>query len=477
MDFFKKYFLVLLGPLSFIALLLTPCPSGLNEISWKFIAALSWILIWWSTEAIPIPATSLLPILLFPSLGILEGKLVMNNYSKSIIFMFMGGFFLASALERWQLHKRFAIAILKQTLKLFGQNARALIVGFMVATASLSMWISNTATTIMMVAIGLSIADFFSNALPNKKDAKRFNKALMLAIAYSASIGGASTLIGTPPNLFFADYLRETTGVQIDMFTWMKYGIPFMVLMLIICWIWLTQFRFKINKIQMPDIEPIIQKESANIKPLSAAEYAVISIFTFTALTWIFRIKINSLMGWNLSDANIAIFSSVLLFSIPCSLTEKKFLLDWKSASKIPWGILLMFGGGLSVAISFSSTGLTETLASVFTVFEGVHPVVFLIILSSFTLLLTELVTNSAAVATILPTTTAICMSTGLDFMYLAIPVTLACSAAFMFPISTPPNAIVFSCKSLKIKDMISSGLLLNIFSVFIIIIIMTILK
>lgn len=453
-----------------------PAPSGLSETAWHFVAALTWILIWWSTEAIPIPATSLLPILLFPALNILDTKMILGNYSKPIIFMFMGGFFLATALERWHLHKRFAINILSFTLKLFGQNTAALIAGFMAATALLSMWISNTATTIMMVAIGLSVGSFLTETLKDSSQANRFNKALMLAIAYSASIGGASTLIGTPPNLFFANYLQESTGLEIDMFTWMKFGVPFMLIMLAICWLWITQLRFKVFNIKMPNVEHIVRVEKEKFAPLTTPEYAVIGIFAFTAISWIFRLKLNTLFGWQLSDASIALFSSLLLFSIPCSLTEKKFLLGWEDAVKIPWGILLMFGGGLSVALSFSSTGLTDVLASGFSTFESIHPIIFLLLLSSFTLLLTELVTNSAAVATILPTTSAICLSTGLDFMYLAIPVTLACSAAFMFPISTPPNAIVFSFKNLRINDMISTGFVLNLIAVVVILFVMTLL-
>ena len=224
-SFFKQYFFVILGPLLFLTIYSAPNPDYIPKLAWHLIASLSWILMWWSTEAIPIPATSLLPILIFPALEILPLKSVLVNYSKPIIFTFMGGFFIAASLEKWNLHRRFAISVLDFSLKCFGQNAQGLIAGFMIATALLSMWISNTATTIMMMAIAMSVIEFLTHANLESKQNKSLNKALMLSIAYSASIGGIGTLIGTPPNLFFAQYLEESTGKVIDMYSWMKLAI------------------------------------------------------------------------------------------------------------------------------------------------------------------------------------------------------------------------------------------------------------
>ncbi len=339
----------------------------------------------------------------------------------------------------------------------------------MFATAALSMWISNTATTIMMMAIAMSITEFLNQNIKNPNNVLPLNKALMLSIAYAASIGGTATLIGTPPNLFFASFLEDQYNITIDMLSWMKIGVPFMLIMLPTAWFWLTHVCYKVKSIELPNIQDVLKKESASFKKMSLSELSVVAIFVLTATLWIFKLKINTTLGWSLSDADIALFSAMLLFCLPASLSKKSFLLDWKTAQEIPWGILLMFGGGLSVALSFSATGLTETLANSFTSLSSLAPLLFLASLVLFSLFLTELVTNSAAIATLLPITAAICLTTGLDFLYLAIPITLACSCAFMFPISTPPNAIVFAFKGLRIKDMVKAGSVLNLITVVII--------
>ena len=380
--FINRYFFVLLGPLFFIILFSFPTPSAFNDLSWKLVAALTWILIWWSTEAVPIPVTSLLPILLFPALGILETNSVLSNYSKPIIFMFMGGFFIASSLEKWQLHKRFALGILQKC----GQRPEAIIAGFMFATAALSMWISNTATTIMMMAIAMSITDFLNQNIKNPKDVLPLNKALMLSIAYAASIGGTATLIGTPPNLFFASFLEDQFNMTIDMLSWMKIGVPFMLIMLPTAWFWLSHICYNVKTIELPNIQEVLKQESSNFKKMTLSELSVVGIFVLTATLWIFKLKINTGLGWSLSDADIALFSALLLFCLPASLSQKQFLLDWKTAQEIPWGILLMFGGGLSVALSFSATGLTETLANSFTSLSNLPPLLFLAVLALFSL-------------------------------------------------------------------------------------------
>ena len=476
-SFFKQYFFVILGPFLFLTIYSLPNPEHIPVFAWHLIASLAWILLWWSTEAIPIPATSLLPILIFPALEILPLKAVLANYSKPIIFTFMGGFFIAASLEKWNLHRRFAISVLDFSLKCFGQNTQGLIAGFMIATALLSMWISNTATTIMMMAIAMSVIEFLSHANLESKQNQALNKALMLSIAYSASIGGIGTLIGTPPNLFFAQYLEESTGKVIDMYTWMKLAIPIVLTLLPIAWIWLTKFKFKIYNQKFSNLLDLIQKEKQNFSPLTPPEWAVFFIFILTASLWIFKQPINNTFNLSLSDSSIAIFSAVLLFCFPASTQKKQFLLNWETAQNIPWGILLMFGGGLSVASGFSATGLTDVLAAGFAILESVPPLVFLIFIVAFTLLLTELVTNSAAIATILPITTAICLSLGFDFLYLAIPITISCSAAFMFPISTPPNAIVFAYKDLQIKDMIGAGFVLNILAILVLVVLTSLFK
>lgn len=462
----KNLIFLLLGPFVSITLLLIPAPSWINTDAWHFLSLVLWILIWWMTEVVPIAVTSLLPLILFPVTGVITEDKVAVNYSNPVIFLFMGGFFIAEGLKKWKLHKRFAYFI----LFLFGRNVQGLLAGFMLATAALSMWISNTATTIMMAAIGLSVVETISNLeFTDKKKTRIFGTALMLSIAYSASIGGISTLVGTPPNLLFAGFTSDNLGTTVSMVEWMKTAAPFVVLMGFITWVFLIFYFPSIRDIPFRQIRELLKKERSQFKPLEIHEWTVIIIFLTTAVLWIFGGKLSGFLKIELSDSIIAIAASVLMFSLPVSIKNKTFLLDWESARKIPWGILLMFGAGLSLAAGFKETGLNVVVADILGNLTYLPDWAVMFVLVTFSIFLTELISNTAATATLLPLVLSVSQALGIPFMYLAVPVTMVCSAAFMLPVATPPNAIAFSFDYFPVSTMAKAGFMLNIIGIVII--------
>lgn len=462
----RNLFLLTLGPLTTFLLLLLPVPEWINSSAWRFLALLCWILIWWMTEVVPIAVTSLLPLVIFPLAGVMPEGQVAGHYSRPVIFLFMGGFFLAESLKKWKLHKRFAFFI----LYIFGKNVPGLIAGFMVATAALSMWISNTATSIMMAAIGMSVVETISSReLCTKAQSRIFGTALMLSIAYSASIGGITTLIGTPPNLLFAGFTRENFGISVSMLDWMVRASPFVIIMGACTW-GVIIYRFSsVRQIPVGKIREMLKRERAEFQPLRIHEWTVISIFFLTASLWILRVPLSSYLGIGLSDSVIAIASSVLIFSLPASLHSRTFLLDWETARDIPWGILLMFGAGLSLATGFKETGLDLIIADQLGSLTYLSHWVVLLILVMFAIFLTELISNTAAIAALLPLLLTISEALGISFMYLAIPVTIVCSSAFMLPVATPPNAVAFSFNYFSVSEMARFGFVLNLIGIFLI--------
>ncbi len=440
-------------------------PSGLDSLQWRFIGVLIWILSWWATEAVPIPVTSLIPIVAFPLMGILPEKQVTAQYGHPIIFLFMGGFFIAASLEKWNIHRRFAMYVLHIT----GQSPMSILAGLMGATALISMWISNTATTLMMVAIGLALLHYLKDLNTPESEIHLLGKAFMLAIAYSASIGGVGTLVGTPPNLFFASFYEATYGIKIGMLTWMKIGIPFMLVMLPLAWMYLV-FVFKLWKIRLPEIKDRLRREVAQLPQATPSEKIVTVIFLLTCALWILSLPLSKFTGLPISDTGIALFSAILLLSIPISIQKRTFLLDWETAVKIPWGILLMFGAGLSIAAGFEATQLQVYVAGWLLPLSTIHPIALIAGIATIGLILTELLTNSSAIATFLPIAASISTATGIPPLYLMIPVTIAISGGFMLPIATPPNAIVFGTRLIPISDMLKIGFVMNILTIIVII-------
>ncbi|WP_061241324.1 DASS family sodium-coupled anion symporter [Ectopseudomonas composti] len=450
---------LILGPLLLLACLVTEPPAGLSSTAWATIGLTLLMATWWSTEAIPIPATSLLPILLIPALGIDSLNAATAPYANPTIYLFLGGFVLGLAMERWNLHKRIAL----MTLLAMGSKPSKQIAGFMMATAFLSMWVSNTATTIMMLPIGLSVIGMLtSEKNTGEAERERFATALLLAIAYAASVGGIATLIGTPPNALLAAFLAENYDVQIGFGQWMLLGVPVAVIMLAFIWWWLTRGGFNLAG---HDSTQLIRGELAELGPLSRGEKLVAMVFVATALAWVFQPLISDWVP-GVNDTSIAIAAALALFIIPVDTKQRVFLMNWESASKLPWGVLLLFGGGLSLAGVIRSTGLAEWIAQSLGAL-GALPVIAMIgVVVLVIIFLTEVTSNTATAAAFLPLLGALAVSQGMPAELLAIPAAIAASCAFMMPVATPPNAIVFGTGHMKIQSMIRAGFALNLFGV-----------
>ncbi len=449
------------GPAIGILILLLPAPENMPPEAWRLVALATWMVIWWLGEAVPIPATALLPIPMMPLLGIADMKPVAANYGHTLIFLFLGGFLLAAAMQRWGLHKRIALKI----VSVVGTSPGNIIAGFMIATAFLSMWISNTATTIMMYAVGISVIGFISQKTADKSMVRNFGVALMLGIAYSASIGGVGTLIGTPPNALLASFLQSTYDVQIDFFTWMKFGIPVVLVMLPIAWLMLTKVIFPAKNLKLGDAGSVIRDELAALGSMSKGERAVAIVFVTAALGWILRKQLVAVTGLPINDTSIALLAALALFAWPISREKGQFAVDWDAARNVPWGVLLLFGGGLALATAFKGTGLAEWIGQQVSGLDVSTWVLIFIILVAI-VYLTEITSNTATTATFLPILGAVAVGLSIDPQMLVIPVALAASMAFMMPVATPPNAIVFSYEDLQLSDMVKAGFWLNIIAV-----------
>jgi sodium-dependent dicarboxylate transporter 2/3/5 len=457
---------IFLGPILFIFILQFMRPETLSEEGVSVLAATAWIATWWITECVPIAVTSLLPIILFPLTGAIDISATTESYGHKYVFLYIGGFMLAIAIEKWDLHRRIALTI----INFIGTNVELIILGFMVATAFLSMWISNTATSIMMLPIGLAIiTQLKQNPATIENENEIFGKALMLAIAYSASIGGLATIIGTPPNLVLAGILDNLYGVEITFTQWIVLGLPISIILLFICWKYLVKYAFSIKQKEFPGGREEIKRQLAKLGKISYEEKMVLLVFVFTALCWITRSFLLQKLLPNIDDTIIAIFAAVILFIIPASKEKKRALITWEEAVKIPWGILLLFGGGLAIATGFRESGLAEWIGSQLTLLEGFSIIVLLFILIAAINFLTEITSNLATTAMMLPILAPLALGLNVHPYVLMIGTTLAASCAFMLPVATPPNAVVFGSGYLRIIDMVKAGFLMNIISIIII--------
>ncbi len=449
------------GPIAALLILLSPAPEAMPLEAWRLVAMATWMVIWWLTEAIPIPATALLPIVLMPLLEIDKISPVAANYAHPLIYLFLGGFLLAAAMQHVGLHRRIALQIVSRV----GTSPSRIILGFMLATAFLSMWISNTATTIMMYAVGLSVIDFVAHQTDDNKVVRNFGVALMLAIAYSASIGGVGTLIGTPPNALLASFLQNTYNIEITFFNWMLLGIPVVVIMLPATWLILTRLLFPSHQIAIEDPGSVVERELAALGIMTRGEKLVGIVFLCAALGWIFRSLLVDLTGLPLNDTIIALLAALVLFAVPISRSKGEFALDWEAARNVPWGVLLLFGGGLALASGFKSTGLAEWIGNSVAGVD-ISTIALVLLVTVAIVYLTEITSNTASTATFLPILAAVAVGLGLDARVLTIPVALAASMAFMMPVATPPNAIVFSYEKMELRDMVRAGFLLNLLAI-----------
>ncbi|ROO28490.1 anion transporter [Salinisphaera orenii MK-B5] len=453
-----------LGPLFLIATLLLPAPTGMDAPAWHCAGLALFMATWWATEAIPIPATSLLPLALGPAIGMGDFQELAHGYADDIIFLFLGGFLIGLAMQRWNLHRRIALT----TLLAVGTQPKRQIAGFMIATGFISMWVSNTATSIMMLPIGMSVVSLMADD-PQGEQApavERYATRLLLAIAYSASIGGVATLIGTPPNALLAGYLSSEQGIDIGFAQWMMVGLPVSVLMMAAAWAWLVRGGFELDTGKAG--RDMLKGELDELGPMSSAEKRVGGMFLLAAALWISRPLLNDYgLDW-LSDALIAMAIGVSLFVIPAGDGKGARLMSWENEANVPWGVLLLFGGGLALAGAIKQTGLAEWIATQMEIF-GTLPAVLLIGAVVLVIIsLTEVSSNTATAAVFMPLLGALAGSVGVDVLLLTVPAALAASCAFMMPVATPPNAIVFATGRMRIQSMIRAGFVLNVICVII---------
>jgi len=461
-----KHFGLILGPLLFTITLLFFKPQGLSPEGIAVLATTLWVAIWWIFEVVPIAVTAMLPIILFPITGAMELSTTTAAFGHKYVFLYIGGFTLAIAIEKWNLHKRIALTV----INIIGTSVNRIILGFMIATAFLSMWISNTATTVMMLPIGMAIIFQLKDNPETKEDENAiFGKALMLAIAYSASIGGIATLIGTPPNLIFAGILEEQYNIEMTFSKWIIYGLPISILLLFICWKYLTNIAFKFKQKDFPGGKAEIKRLLSSLGKISYEEKTVLIVFCATAFLWMTRSFIISKLIPAIDDTIIAMASATILFLLPTKNKTEKKIINWESAVKLPWGILLLFGGGLALAEGFKTSGLAEWIGGQITQFENLPLFALLFILILAVNFLTEITSNLATTAMLLPIIAPIALVLDVHPFTLMVGITIAASCAFMLPVATPPNAIVFGSGYLKIPDMMRTGILMNIISVILI--------
>ena len=441
--------------------------------------------VWWMTEALPIPATALVPLIVFPTLGSTPLDDVGASYGNNVIFLFMGGFLLALAMQRWNLHRRMALL----TVRLIGTRPPQMIAGFMIATGFLSMWVSNTATAVMMLPIGISVlllVNKTSDAIDDPVDAdeeaaatpvkSNFGTALMLGIAYAASIGSLGTLIGTPPNTLLAGFMRENHDMNIGFAQWMLVGMPIALILMVACWFMLTKVLFKPEIDEIRGGQELIREEKAKLGPMSSGEKRVLALFVLAALAWVavplLSEYVFGLESAPIADAGIAIAVGILLFLLPAGGDAQRGvrLLDWESAIQLPWGVLLLFGGGLALSKQFQDSGLSGWIGDQVAGLGGIPVVVLVAVAALGILFLTEMTSNTATAATFLPVASGVAMGTGIDPLMLCAPVALAATCAFMLPVATPPNAIAYGSGYVTVGQMVKGGIWINLIAVVLII-------
>ncbi len=449
--------------------LVLPPPADLSVAGWRVAGVAMLMVCWWVGEALPVPATALVPVVAFPLLGVTEIGEATRPFANPLIFLFIGGFIIALGMQRWGLHRRLALKILSRV----GENPVMIVGGFMAATAVLSMWVSNTATTMMMLPIALSVIDLTTEHRHQDKEApatKTFALALLLGTAYAASIGGVGTLVGTPPNALLAAYFFETYGVDIGFTEWMLVGVPVSLVFLPVAWYLLTHFVYRIAGTRVRGTEALIAKEVRELGPWNWGEKCVAVVAGITALSWVTRpLLAQQFPEVNLSDAGIALAAALVLFILPVNLRRGEFVMDWSWAKKLPWGILILFGGGLSLAASIKQSGLAHWIVDATGVLGGIPIVLFIVVITIVIVFLTELTSNMATTAAFLPVVTALAVSLGENPLLLAVPAVLAASCAFMLPVATPPNAIVYGSGRVTLPEMARAGLILNLAAIVII--------
>ncbi len=475
----KKVAVIVASLLVFFAVLAIPVDPGLLAPEAKSVAAVTILMVLlWVTGVIPLEATALLPLVLFPALGVLSPVETAVSYGNEVIFLFLGGFIIAMSMQRWGLHRRIAL----QIIRIVGTSPRRLVLGFMVATAFLSMWISNTATAMMMIPIAVAIiltiipgTDKSLESLDGEQQA--LARCLIISIPYAASIGGIATIIGTPPNGIFISQLATIFpgAPSIDFFTWMKFGVPFAAVFLLIAWVWLTLVPYRRMAATLPSARGIIHEELAKLGPISKGERWTLIVFVLTAFFWIFAqtkeiggivIPGLDMIFPGIKDSTIAIFGALLLFVLPVDREEGIFTMDWEWAVKIPWGILLLFGGGIALSSGFIQSGLAATIVESLTLIHGLPIILLVLVVALGVSFTTEIASNTAMAAVLMPIMAATALSMGVNPIVLMMTTAVCASMAFMLPVATPPNAVAYGSGYVTARDLLRSGWALDLIGV-----------
>ena len=468
MSVLRENFGFLLGVTAALVVMLLPTPEGLSLEAHKTAALFLLMGIWWATEAVPVAVTALVPLALFPMLGIVDIQSAANPYANKTIYLFFGGFLIATAIQKWDLHKRIALFVLEYA----GSNGASLILGFMLTAAVISMWVMNTATTIMLLPIGLAVITVVKETVKglSEKEMESFQLALLLGIAYGATIGGMSTLIGTGPNGMLAAFMADNYNLDISFVDWMKVGVPLSAVMLPCSWLILTRVIFKVEFETSQETKDLLSSMKQELGKFDGAEFKVFVVFVLTAITWMLRTVLDDINGLEgLSDAGIAMISALFLFLLPSGNKEKKgALLEWKDAQEnVPWGLLVLFGGGLSLANAVQATGLAVWMGNLIP--QGISIVLIVILVVTMIIFLTELTSNMATTATFLPVVAAIAIQSDFNPLLVTAAVALAASCAFMLPVATPPNAIVFGSGLIRVPQMARAGFLINVLGILVV--------
>ena len=435
-----------LGPLAAALLLWMEAPADMPSAAWQVVALTAWMAVWWVLEPVPIAVTALLPVALLPLLGVGTIHSVAVPYANPLIFLFLGGFLLAEAIQRWGLHRRIAMLVLRVS----GSRPDRLVAGFMLATAALSMWVSNTATAALMVPIGLSVLAMLERQ-GGAGASRHMALTLLLGIALAANIGGMGTLIGTPPNALLAGFMGESYGIEIGFAQWMAVAVPPSLLLLALAWWLLTRWVYPVERREVPGVAEMLADQARDLGRMTRPEQRVAAIFVLVALAWITRPLLERALGVELSDAGIAIIGALLLFVVPARWRQRQFLMDWESAKHLPWGVLIMVGGGLSLGTAIEGSGLAAVVAEGLGVFGSWPTWTMVAMVALAVMLMSHVTSNTATAAAILPLTASLTVSLGASPLLLSVPV------------ATPPNAVVFASGRLSVAEMVRAGALISL--------------
>ncbi len=460
---FLKLIGLALGPLLFVLLLLIPAPFSMPPAAWKVALLTLWMALWWMTETVPIAITALLPLLLLPLLGVMPVAQTSAPYANHLIFMFMGGFFMAKAMEKWGLHKRLAL----HTIYAIGYKPHYLVLGFMAATALLSMWVSNTATVAMMIMIAPEVIKQFEQLSDDENHRRNFGTAMLLGVAYAASVGGVATIIGTPPNLVAVGIIENTYHQQINFFQWLLFGLPLSIVMLFVVWIVLTFVLYPVPRVKTVGGNRLVKESLDQLGPMSKTEKRVLAVVVFVAISWILRGVVKLEFLSQVTDTTISLIGAILLFAISSGVKtdshKREALLDWDSALKIPWGILLLFGGGLALGEGFAVTGLADWLVTRIALLDGLNLTIFIFIVVGLTMFLSTLTSNTATAALVVPIAGSAAIAMNLHPYGFIVTSCVAASYAFILPVSSPPNAMVHDDNYVTIRKMTKAGVVLSL--------------